>query len=284
MQLSDLRVNFVLAPLNNKRASGSIPRTMNLATPAPKVESAQAEPAPRESTTAAIEPARAVQPAVALAAPQVDAARPYDNPRQHAPPSVSKTPTGKSFLHAQLSWGVEALRANASRNNTRKGTLDFEAYAAVIQGPPQKNIVRRCLPCIFDERDFIAYGEVKYFVAVWEQFCFVYAEESSQQPYFVVDLTLYVAVQEDPSKPDPKSYTVSPEPDTNKPRPTMITILLKSKKDFSQAYQFSFETKDDSSLAERFLDAIRQAEDKNEMTIVEGVIDEEAIFKSKGKD
>ncbi|KAL7572067.1 hypothetical protein ACA910_001714 [Epithemia clementina (nom. ined.)] len=238
---------------------------MNLATPAPKVEKAEASPAPRESAVY-IERAKSVEPAIASPALPVDAAKPYDDPREHAPLSVLNATT-QSLWQAQQSLGVEALRAHARNRN---GKLDFESYAAVIQGPPFKNMAKRCLPCIFDERDFVAYGEVKYFVAAWEQVCFVYAEETSRKPYFAIDLSRYFAVQEDPNHPDRESYTISPEPDTNRPRPTMITILLKSKKDRSQAYQFSFETANDKTLAKRFLDVVQQAKEVVEGCVVEG--------------
>ena len=246
---------------------------MNLATPAPQVEKAEAEPAPREDSTNRTDAATLVEPAVAMGpAPRVDAARPYDDARQHAPPSVMNATT-ISLQEAQQSLSVQALRANVT-NNTR-GKLDFEAYAAVIQGPAQKNVARRWLPCIFDERDFVAYGLVKYFVAVWGQSCFVYAEETSLKPYFAVDLALYDASQEDPDKPDPNSHTISPAPGTNKPRPTMITILLKSKsRPHSLAYQFTFDTENDPTLAKRFLDIVQRIGDKNTEIVVEGVVEE----------
>ena len=249
---------------------------MNLAAPAPQVEKAEAEPAPRESTTlGTIASAGAVEPAVAAAAPRVDAAKPIQDPRQHAPPSVLHATT-LSMQQAQQALTVEALRANHTN-----GRLDFEGFAAVIQGPPLKNIARRCLPCIFDERDFVAYGEVKYFVAVSGQSCFVYGEETSPKPYFAIDLTRYMAIQEDRNHPDPESFTISPEPDTNKPRPAMITILLKSKLDRSQAYQFTFDTEHDRSLAKRFLDAVQQAESKEAIVAVEGVIVEEEPYRKR---
>lgn len=46
---------------------------------------------------------------------------------------------------------VAALRGNGS---------DFEANAAVLRGAPKKNMLKKFLPLFFDERDFIAYGEV----------------------------------------------------------------------------------------------------------------------------
>ena len=43
---------------------------------------------------------------------------------------------------------------------------DFEGNAAVLRGAPKKNILKRVLPLCFDERDFVAYGEVRSRVLV----------------------------------------------------------------------------------------------------------------------
>ena len=47
---------------------------------------------------------------------------------------------------------VAALRGDSG--------ADFEGNAAVLRGAPKKDILKRFLPLFFDERDFVAYGEV----------------------------------------------------------------------------------------------------------------------------
>eukprot|EP00523_Entomoneis_sp_CCMP467_P012219 CAMPEP_0168765386 /NCGR_PEP_ID=MMETSP0725-20121227/297_1 /TAXON_ID=265536 /ORGANISM="Amphiprora sp., Strain CCMP467" /LENGTH=248 /DNA_ID=CAMNT_0008814637 /DNA_START=11 /DNA_END=757 /DNA_ORIENTATION=- len=240
---------------------------MNLASPAPTVEQAEAAPAPREASARANHALQSeavqVEPA-----PRVDAATPVDDPRSHAPANVVTAAT-KSMEQAQQELGVEAFRALSPA-----GKLDFESYAAVIRGGPQKNIFRKCLPCVFDERDFVAYGEVKHFVGVLGQSCIVYAEETSQKPYYAIDLTQFTALQEDSDNPDPQSWTISPDPDTNRQRRSLVNILLKTKKERKQAFQFTFDTEDDPSLAKRFLDVVTATKNTKEK-VVDGVLVEE---------
>jgi len=247
---------------------------MNLAAPAPPVQKAEATPAPREGSIK-VDLAPESEPVRVSAAPRVGAATTVDDPRAHAPPNLLHATT-QTMQQAQESLGVETLRVMSPN-----GRLDFDSYAAVIRGGPQKNIARKMLPFLFDERDFLAYGEVKYFVAVSGELCLVYAEETSQKPYYAIDLTQFTAIQEDPNHPDPNSFTISPEPDTNKPRPSMITILLKEKRSRKQAYQFTFETAKDKTMAKRFLDVVMvaSASATNKKEVVEGHL----VGKEKGK-
>ena len=57
------------------------------------------------------------------------------------------------FIRTQGGMSVVALRGDSGS--------DFEAKAAVLRGAPKKDILKRWLPLFFDERDFVAYGEVK---------------------------------------------------------------------------------------------------------------------------
>jgi hypothetical protein len=59
---------------------------------------------------------------------------------------------------------------------------------------------------------------------------------------------------EDPDKPDPGSVAVLPVANTNKPQKGLVTVLLKKKSDSLQAFQFTFDTAGDPSLAKRFLE------------------------------
>lgn len=118
--------------------------------------------------------------------------------------------------------------------------------------------------CIFDcrlpgsslDRDFIAYGEAKKFVLVKGTSCFIYGEEHDPSPLYAIPLEDVYAVLEDPDAPDPMSVTVNPRPSDHKPRDGMVTVLLKYRSDGSQAYQVTFDTSSDRTLAKRFIDIL----------------------------
>lgn len=215
---------------------------MNLAAAAPEVEAAVADKAEytdpavadmvQQSAEVRVSPARVV-----------DAAVSYDDPMRYAPDIVANP---KELKPNALS--VQVLRGQSGS--------DFESYAAVLRGAPDKNFLKRFLPFIFDERDFVAYGEVKKYALVKGDCCFIYGEETDPSPIYAIPLFDLYPIQEDPNKPDKGSITVSPL-HTNKPRKEMVTILLKYKSNNNQAYQFTFDTKKDPSLAKRFLDVVQ---------------------------
>ena len=136
---------------------------------------------------------------------------------------------------------------------------DFESYAAVIRGTAQKNFLQVCLPCLYEERDFVSYGEVKYYVLVKDGLCYIYISETDPSPLYAIELDRYTAVQEDPRHPEKGSITISPLPNTNLPRETMKTILLKNITDGKQAFQFTFDTEQNSGLAKLFLDLVEHS-------------------------
>jgi hypothetical protein len=217
--------------------------TMNLASPAPQVEAAVAEKAVQ------------VEPAVADMAPQSEAidvgapervgpAVPFDDPLRHAPDSVAHP---KKIKPDALS--VQVLRG-------QDGTT-FESYAAILRGAHDKNFLQRCLPCILDERDFATYGELKKYCLVHGDCCFVYGYDTDNKPLFAIPLDELYPIYEDPENPDKGSITVSPMPGTNKPRDTMVTVLLKFKASDMQEFQFTFDTEQDPTLAKRFFDIVQ---------------------------
>jgi hypothetical protein len=220
-----------------------------LATPAPSVDPAVAVMAPVEGAAVAdrVEPSEA---AIADKPDVVDAALPFDNPMKHAPDFVRNP---KKSISSEMS--IESLRRKAIKESKSGGCRAFfESYAAVIQGTPSKNILRICMPCVFDERDFVSYGETrKYIFVTTRGSCFIYGDIIDPKPLYSIDLLEYVALREDPDNPDPNSFTISPVTNTNKPRDEMVTILLKAKADLKQSYQFTFDTTDDSSLPIGFL-------------------------------
>lgn len=112
----------------------------NLAAPAPRVGKATADKAPspdpavadppRASESVRVEKAEAVEPAVAGYKETVI-----------MPPQMKRD-----------GMSVQVLRGETG--------ADFESKAAVLRGAPKKDVLKRWLPWIFDERDFVAYGEV----------------------------------------------------------------------------------------------------------------------------
>jgi hypothetical protein len=111
---------------------------------------------------------------------------------------------------------------------------------------------------LYEERDFIAMGEVSRFVFVKGNCIFVYGQQTDPSPLYAIQLETVIAMKEDPNKPDKHSYTISPRVNTNEARENLVTILLKDRKTGKQAYQVTFDTTDDKSVAKRFLDVLSQ--------------------------
>jgi hypothetical protein len=224
------------------------------AAPAPIVDPAVADKAPVEDAAVA-DGAVPTDAAIADRPSIVEPAVPFDNPMKYAPDCVRNPKISKSSV-----LSVNALRKQC-KEDAKNGTVEkttttyFESYAAVIQGTPSKNIFRRCLPCMLDERDFVSYGEVRKYIFVTSPkgSCFIYGDIIDPTPLYGINLVDYIAVREDPNQPDSNSFTISPVPNTNKPRDELVTILLKTKSDLKQAYQFTFDTTNDTSLPDRFL-------------------------------
>ena len=214
---------------------------MNLASPAPAVEPAVADKAKYEEAASA-RPARPSEAAVASAAATVDPALPYDDPMRYAPAILSKTVERNDL-------SVDVLRGESGS--------DFEGYAAVLEGARKKNFFMATLRWMFDERDFVTYGEAKKYVLVKDNTCFVYADTSHPTPLYALPLDNVFAIFEDPDKPDKCSVTVAPVPNTNKPRKSMVTVLLKDRATKEQVHQFTFDTEQDPTMAQRFYDCVQ---------------------------
>ena len=126
----------------------------------------------------------------------------------------------------------------------------------MIRGGVQKNFLRRCLPLLYDERDFVSMGEVLRFVFVKANVIFIYGQETDPSPLYAIPLESVTALQEDPKNPDKDSFTISPRVNTNETGHNLVTILLKDKKTGKQAYQFTFDTSNDPGIGKRCLDTI----------------------------
>ena len=158
----------------------------------------------------------------------------------------------------------------------RETGVDMEAPAAVSRGI-QLTCTRTCLPFLYDERDFISYGEVSHLASLcfgmfWEKewkspkdlqsllfiispqaaryivlkdhTMFVYTEENDPVPLYTLPLSHLKPILEDRENPHKASLTISPEPNTNLPNPNMDSVLLVDGKG-SLVYQVTF----DKSLA-----------------------------------
>lgn len=209
------------------------------ATPAPKVGAAIASPANNEAP-AVVDDAVESEAIVADPANRVEPATEYDH--------VANGPRSKPIQYTSV-----------SAPKLREQGVDFESYAGIFNGASPKNILQILLPCIYDERDFVSYSEVKRYVMIQKQACFIFNEDHDPSPQFAIALDEVYAVEEDPDHLDPGSATVSPLPVTNKSPQHLKTILFKYKLNNKQAYQFTFNTENDPSLAKRFLEIVQRA-------------------------
>jgi hypothetical protein len=99
-------------------------------------------------------------------------------------------------------------------------------------------------------------GEVARYVFVKGDCILVYGQETDPSPLYAIALENFRAIQENPKKPDRYSFTVSPRANTNEARVNLVTILLKYKDSGKQAYQLTFDTTADRSIAKRFMDVM----------------------------
>jgi hypothetical protein len=246
----------------------------NLAAPALRVSAAVADKA------SSCEPAVAdrVQQSSPLQVQPMESAGPcipYDDPVNFSPMTVHLI-TNSGRVTTTKQSGITTLLSVSSLRGESGAT--FETYAAILRGAPEKNFLKVCLPCIYDERDFVTFGEVKKYCLIKGSTCFIFLQDTDLAPLYAIPLDEVYAVQEDPNHPDPASITVSPVPGTNKPRKCVITVMLKYRRDHSQAYQFTFDTEQDPSLAKRFMDAVEMG---NAASKKQGGVATQSILRAK---
>lgn len=210
-----------------------------LAQPAPTVEYAEAQAPIASNAAVVVTAAENLEEVAPDAAPVVGDAVTGDY--QKFAPTISPTRASK--------LSVQELR--------KGGGTDFESEAGVIKGGVQKDCLKRCLPFLFDERDFVSYGEVRRYLFIKGNCLFVYGERSDPSPLYVIELPKFTVDLEDPKKPDPKSHTISPQAGTNLPASYYTTVLLREKNKGKRFYQITFDDRNDKSLTKRFLDVFR---------------------------
>lgn len=217
---------------------------MDLAVPAPRVSGAAATLV-EDAGAAVVEPAVPKKAPLAEPAAEVEPAVPFDDSMRHAPKAnVTETP----------------IRGDQLTVDTLRGTSgsDFEAHAAVLRGVAKKNFLQKFLPFIFDERDFVAFGEVLRFVLIKGSNCFIFTAETDISPLYSIPLGDLVPKIEDRNNPEGTSLTISPS-FNNLSKDDLSTVLLKYPSG-RIAYQFTFDTKDDEGVADRFYSVLRGVE------------------------
>jgi hypothetical protein len=225
---------------------------MNLASPAPRVEPATAVNVKHEEAATA-QMASPCEPAIAAPAPIVE-------PAGLSSEVVRAIKQARNGSTSTLT--VEMLRGEQGAN--------LECYAAIFRGAPPKNILKVLLPCIYDERDFVSYNEVKKYMVIQSGTCFVYMEEKDPFPLYAIPLEKFVAILEDPDRPDKGSATISPVPGTNRSRDGMVTVLLKYPYTGKQAYQFTFDTNAfDKSFPKLFIALVSRSQKQSEKVFTE---------------
>lgn len=235
----------------------------HLAQPAPKFEAVSAEKAPKVEA-ATTDSAQVVEPATVEQAQAVLPALLFD-PKRDAP-QLKEVVTEKGI-------SVKALRGTTG--------ADFESVVALLRGAPKKNFLKKVLPLFFDERDFVSFGEVKRFVVIKGDCCFVFTEETEIQPLYAIPLDEVRPVMEDSKKPDKNSVTISPT-SANATNVDFVTVLLKYHNG-SQAYQFTFDTSKDRSVAKRFYDVVKNASKAKSKTVTASVLQAKNVGKEAAK-
>lgn len=213
---------------------------MDLASPALRVSVAVADMA-EDAGAATVDAAIPKEAATADPAANVEPAECVDDPMKYAP---------RDKIEEKRNVGIRISVAHLRGT----GGSDFEGKAAVLRGVREKNLLAKCLPCVFGERDFVAYGEVTRYVVVKGDNCFVFMEEKDPSPLYAIPLHDKIASVEDPVNPEGTSLTISPT-FRNMSKDDLATILLKYENG-KIAYQFTFNKQDGSDLAARFLSVV----------------------------
>ena len=235
----------------------------HLAQPAPKIEALSVEKAPKVEP-ATTDSAQVVEPATVEQAQAVLPALLFD-PKRDVPQAKEVT--------KEKGISVKALRGTTG--------ADFESVVALLRGAPKKNFLKKALPLFFDERDFVSFGEVKRFVVIKGDSCFVFTEDTEIQPLYAIPLDEVRPVMEDPKKPDKNSVTISPT-SANTKNADLVTVLLKYHNG-SQAYQFTFNTSKDRSVAKRFYDTVQNASKAKSKTVTASILRANDVGKEAAK-
>lgn len=147
----------------------------------------------------------------------------------------------------------------------------FEGPAAVTQGMITTTyrkfqiFLSKCLPYgkyLYDERDFVSYGELLRYIAVKDQTLFVYTEESAANPIYTIPIESLHPVKENSNKPHPRSLTISPMTNSNMQAQDLQTVLLLDARD-RLVLQCTFHCKNNPHTADDFIHSTQKNVNKS---------------------
>jgi len=204
----------------------------------PNATPAYSSPISNESGESSILPAAEAAPPNVAPAPNVEAAELYNDARKYAPVNLLDEP------HVKGSTSIlpETLIATGAH---------FAAEAAVSRGR-EASTIRTLLPCLFEPRDFVSYGEVARFVVLKDYTVFIYGDESDNNPLYTISLETLTVKKENPKKLHKFSVTISPSINTNLAEEAYETVLLLDSKKKLEC-QFTFDVAKDKEMANNFI-------------------------------
>ena len=234
---------------------------MHVPTPAPKVEAATAEAVKPKAAPLAEQP---VASSATNAEKAVSASFVCAEP---APPNAYKDDDNNDIKKYDdgSKPTVEALRAT--------GKIVFEGYAAVIIGAVHKSLCEKSFRCLYDERCFLSYGEVKRYIVIMKDsnVIFVYGDADMPSPMYTIPITELDCLHGDPNNPSFYSHTISPEANpgllgepfsNNKTKGSLDTILLLDGKG-KIAFQLAFDRSEEGeSVLHTFMKAVTPSKGK----------------------
>lgn len=141
----------------------------------------------------------------------------------------------------------------------------FEGPAAVTSGMITTNyrkfqiFLSKCLPYgkyLYDERDFVSYGELLRYIVVKDDSLLVYTEESASNPVYTIPIDSLHPVKERRDKPHPRSLTISPMTNSNMQAVDLQTVLLLDARN-RLVQQLTFHCKNHPDMADDFVRAIQ---------------------------
>lgn len=203
------------------------------------------EPAVESSDNLAVDvaPAAKVEPAVTVG-----------DSRKFAPEKMLE----ENYRDDSLDISLEKLRVSGVR---------FEGPVGITKGlvvTITRKTLGKILPALYDDRDFISYGEMERYIAIQDHTCFVYPSKSEPSLLYTIPISTLKPTIEDPKNPHPRSLTVSPNPITNLQGDGLETVLLLDARG-KLAFQLTFDLSKGKSLAEDFVAAVVESNmaDKN---------------------
>lgn len=99
-------------------------------------------------------------------------------------------------------------------------------------------------------------SQARKLVIVKGTHCFIFVDETSVAPLYVIPLHHLIATFEDRSKPHPKTVTISPTGIENLSSEKLQTVLLLRSTNRRVEYQLTFDITVDPTVARRFAECV----------------------------